>query len=96
MYINNANLPSAHLNKLCMFSMFQVRTPTGTLIDLILHSWGNTMNIDIYMSARDFGHIDGLCGHFDGDGSNDFKKRDGTAVDGHINHTFSESWRFIC
>lgn len=77
-----------------VFAM-QVRTPIGTIVDIELHRWGPTMNIDIYMSAKDMGNSDGLCGYFDGDPTNDFIGRDGQTSTGNNDYVFSDSWRFI-
>ncbi|XP_053387565.1 von Willebrand factor D and EGF domain-containing protein-like [Mercenaria mercenaria] len=73
---------------------YKVTTPIGTIVDISLHRWGKTMNIDIYLSAKDFGNMDGLCGYFDGDNTNDFRHRDGVTVsNGNNDYAFSNSWR---
>jgi hypothetical protein len=54
------------------------------------------MNIDVYMSAKDFGNVAGLCGNFDGDASNDLEHRDGTiSNDKNRSYKFADSWRFV-
>ncbi|XP_060574456.1 uncharacterized protein LOC132732110 [Ruditapes philippinarum] len=71
---------------------YLVRTPIGTMIEILL--WGNVMNIDVYMSAKDFGNVAGLCGNFDGDRSNDLEHRDGTiSDDNNRSYKFADSWR---
>ncbi|XP_053387636.1 uncharacterized protein LOC123541916 isoform X2 [Mercenaria mercenaria] len=74
---------------------YRVRTPIGTIIDIFLHTWSDTMNIDIYMSAKDFGNIVGLCGYFDGDRSNDLLHRDNVTIssDNNWSYKFADSWR---
>ncbi|XP_060561563.1 uncharacterized protein LOC132721299, partial [Ruditapes philippinarum] len=74
---------------------YKVRTPIGTIIDIALHGWSNTMNIDIYMSAKDYGNVDGLCGTFDGDRSNDLLHRDNKTIsdDDNRSYRFADSWR---
>ncbi|XP_053387193.1 uncharacterized protein LOC123542679 [Mercenaria mercenaria] len=74
---------------------YKVRTPIGTIIDIFLHTWSDTMNIDIYMSAKDFGNMVGLCGYFDGDVSNDLLHRDSVTIsnDDNWSYKFADSWR---
>ena len=75
---------------------FQIITPIGTVIDVSLHGWSNTMNIDIYMFAKDFGNVDGLCGNFDGNKSNDLLHRDKVTIsfDDNRSFRFADSWRY--
>jgi hypothetical protein len=64
------------------------------MIEILI--WGNVMNIDVYMSAKDFGNVAGLCGNFDGDISNDLEHRDGTISDDYNrSYKFADSWRFV-
>ncbi|XP_060602735.1 uncharacterized protein LOC132755828 [Ruditapes philippinarum] len=71
---------------------YLVRTPIGTMIEILL--WGHVMNIDVYMSPKDFGNVAGLCGNFDGDRSNDLEHRDGTiSYDNNRSYRFADSWR---
>ncbi|XP_060587375.1 von Willebrand factor D and EGF domain-containing protein-like [Ruditapes philippinarum] len=74
---------------------YKVRTPIGTIIEIALHGWSNTMNIDIYMSAKDYGNVDGLCGTFDWDRSNDLLHRDKKTIsdDDNRSYRFADSWR---
>ncbi|XP_053387563.1 uncharacterized protein LOC123542645 isoform X2 [Mercenaria mercenaria] len=77
---------------------YKVTTPIGTIVIINLHSWGKTLDIDIYLSAKDFGNIDGLCGYFDGNRNNDFRHRDGSESaisNGYYYHEFTESWRLL-
>lgn len=55
----------------------------------------NTMNVDIIMSAKDFGKTEGLCGNFDGNPSNDFVRSDGGTSNNNADYAFSESWRYM-
>ncbi|XP_053378774.1 uncharacterized protein LOC123526132 [Mercenaria mercenaria] len=71
---------------------YRVRAPTGTIIDITLRR-SKFMNIDVYMSPRDFGNLDGLCGYFDGIVANDFLHRDGNISNGNADYRFSDSWR---
>ncbi|XP_053378775.1 uncharacterized protein LOC123526134 [Mercenaria mercenaria] len=71
---------------------YRVRAPTGTVIDITLER-SKFMNIDVYMSPRDFGNVEGLCGYFDGNVANDFVHRDGSRSNGNNDYKFSESWR---
>jgi hypothetical protein len=54
------------------------------------------MNIDIYMSAKDYGNVDGLCGTFDGNRSNDLLHRDKMKIsdDDNLSYRFADSWRY--
>jgi hypothetical protein len=56
------------------------------------------MDIDIYLSAKDFHNTDGLCGYFDGDRNNDFRHRNGsqssTSNDYYGYTDFIKSWRY--
>ncbi|XP_060586574.1 uncharacterized protein LOC132742244 [Ruditapes philippinarum] len=73
---------------------YLARTPMNTIIDISLHMWSDTMNIDVYMSPKDFGNVAGLCGNFDGDRSNDLEHRDGTiSYDDNRSYNFADSWR---
>ncbi|XP_060578581.1 von Willebrand factor D and EGF domain-containing protein-like [Ruditapes philippinarum] len=78
---------------------YKVITPIGTVIIVNLHSWGRTMDIDIYLSAKDFHNTDGLCGYFDGDRNNDFRHRNGsqssTSHDYYGYTDFIKSWRLL-
>ncbi|XP_060586572.1 uncharacterized protein LOC132742242 [Ruditapes philippinarum] len=52
------------------------------------------MNIDVYMSPKDFENVAGLCGNFDGDRSNDLEHRNGTiSYDDNKSYRFADSWR---
>ena len=58
------------------------------------------MNIDITMAPKDLKNIEGLCGQFDNDPSNDFLHADGTKsektpenINSHFSK-FTESWRY--
>ncbi|XP_045184975.2 von Willebrand factor D and EGF domain-containing protein-like [Mercenaria mercenaria] len=74
---------------------YKVITPIGTIIDIALHggSYQNTMNVDIIMSAKDLGNVQGLCGYFDGNRYNDFLRSDGVQSSNNNDYKFSESWR---
>ncbi|XP_060567990.1 von Willebrand factor D and EGF domain-containing protein-like, partial [Ruditapes philippinarum] len=74
---------------------YRVRTPIGTIIEITFIGWSSTMNIDIYMSAKDFGNVDGLCGTFDGNRSNDLLHRDNKTIsnDNNRSYRFADSWR---
>ena len=37
------------------------------------HYWG--VRVDIFPSVRDYQHVRGLCGNFDGDRNNEFRHR---------------------
>jgi hypothetical protein len=68
----------------------------NTIIEISLHMWSDTMNIDVYMSPKDFGNVAGLCGNFDGDRSNDLEHRDGTiSYDNNRSYKFADSWRYV-
>ncbi|XP_060598147.1 uncharacterized protein LOC132751939, partial [Ruditapes philippinarum] len=72
---------------------YKILTPTGTKIVANLH-YGNTMNIDVFISAKDFGKTEGLCGLCDANSSNDFVHSDGsTSNNRNADYKFSESWR---
>ncbi|XP_060567989.1 von Willebrand factor D and EGF domain-containing protein-like [Ruditapes philippinarum] len=74
---------------------YRVRTPIGTIIEITFIGWSNTLDIDIYMSAKDYGNVDGLCGTFDGDRSNDLLHRDKKTIsnDNNRSYRFADSWR---
>ena len=58
-----------------------------------LHRGGNTMNVDIIISAKDFGKTEGLCGFCDGNPTNDFLHKDGTtSYNRNADYKFSDSW----
>jgi len=80
--------------------VLQVYTPIGTRIVIkLIHYWGEAMNIDIFMAPKDRNNIDGLCGNFDGNPSNDLLHRDGVTMSqtvttrrGH-HIEFANTWR---
>jgi hypothetical protein len=55
------------------------------------------MNVYIYLSSKDEGRTDGLCGQYDKNDSNDFLLREQgpnkDVVENNDDHRFSESWR---
>ncbi|XP_062587324.1 von Willebrand factor D and EGF domain-containing protein-like [Saccostrea cucullata] len=59
--------------------------------------WSGHYNIDLEIlpSAMDIGNADGLCGYFDGDRENDFRRRNSTITDDisqSYPNDFSRSW----
>ena len=51
------------------------------------------MNVDIIISAKDFGKTEGLCGFCDGNPTNDFLHKDGTtSYNRNADYKFSDSW----
>ena len=44
------------------------------------------LNVNVYLPSEDYGKTEGLCGTWDGDATNDFKKRN---TDEYVPHTIS-------
>ncbi|XP_060598974.1 uncharacterized protein LOC132752641 isoform X3 [Ruditapes philippinarum] len=81
-------------------SKYEIYTPIGSKISIhLLDGWANgrNMNVDIYLSSKDEGRTDGLCGQYDKNDSNDFLLREQgpnkDVVENNDDHRFSESWR---
>lgn len=53
---------------------FQITSLTGIKVVGYLRGWG--MNIEIYVTGSELRRVEGLCGSFDGDSSNDLKVKD--------------------
>ena len=71
----------------------QIKTVGGARIVATLLRRG--MNIDIYLSAADFGKTEGLCGTYDQDPNNDFIPKGQTMSVGRPQvDQFIESWRY--
>jgi len=60
--------------------ILQIYLPHGTLVEVYYFrsKWWSTMNIQIYPSPEDMGKLEGLCGNFNGDRSDDLRHSDGT------------------
>ncbi|XP_053387633.1 von Willebrand factor D and EGF domain-containing protein-like isoform X3 [Mercenaria mercenaria] len=81
---------------------YTVFTPIGTKITITLHrssTYAKFMNIDIVMAPKDKNNVQGLCGNFDGDMTNDLVHSDGTISElknkrgGSHHEDFANSWR---
>ncbi|XP_060592828.1 uncharacterized protein LOC132747457 isoform X4 [Ruditapes philippinarum] len=76
---------------------YDVFTPIGTKITITIFDKGQ-MNIVITMAPKDLYNIEGLCGQFDNNTTNDFRHKDGTVSEqNYINYMnnyadFTESW----
>ncbi|KAH3842449.1 hypothetical protein DPMN_115944 [Dreissena polymorpha] len=57
-------------------SVWEIITPIGTTIEVMINPYSETyrwfMNVQLFMSPRDFNATDGLCGDYDGNSNNDF------------------------
>ncbi|XP_053377681.1 neurogenic locus notch homolog protein 1-like isoform X15 [Mercenaria mercenaria] len=73
-------------------NLYNIYTPTGTKITVsLLYGY---INVDIAMAPKDLNNVEGLCGYFDNDISNDFRHRDGTTSGlDWKDDDFSNSWR---
>lgn len=79
--------------------------PSGTTVSISLRNWPDpyTLHLDIVItpSLRDFNNTQGLCGIFDNDAYNDFRRSNGvmdsvnTQKSYFVNHPkeFSKSWQ---
>ncbi|XP_070570349.1 von Willebrand factor D and EGF domain-containing protein-like [Ptychodera flava] len=72
---------------------FRIKMPSQATIRVVTSS--THLNIYLDVPGDDFQHSDGLCGTFDHDSSNDYRKRDGSTLSytGRRPDAFSESWR---
>ncbi|WAR01759.1 VWDE-like protein [Mya arenaria] len=56
---------------------YKVVFNTGMIVSIYVMTWGKyVLNIDIYPSPDDFGQVEGLCGNFNGDPTDDLAYRD--------------------
>ncbi|KAH3853836.1 hypothetical protein DPMN_096371 [Dreissena polymorpha] len=80
--------------------------PYGTSIEVyyFVSTWWSPMNVYIYPSPADMNNVEGLCGHFNGNWSDDFVHRNGAKTLSHSSYwrwwwwggdpvDFSKSWK---
>ncbi|XP_048750156.2 uncharacterized protein LOC125662024 [Ostrea edulis] len=77
---------------------YKVYFPSGTTLSIYILDWRGYYNIDLEIlpSAPDVGNAEGLCGYFDGEVNNDFRRRNSTFSDSirlRYPNDFSRSWR---
>ena len=58
--------------------LLQFYFPHGTVVDVSVSRWRwFLVNVNIYASPADVNNVEGLCGYFNGDITDDFRLREG-------------------
>ncbi|XP_062619832.1 von Willebrand factor D and EGF domain-containing protein-like, partial [Saccostrea cucullata] len=93
MYLNGDLTPGTDVIRKGGGKTYEVILPTGAVVYVM--TGNGFFNVKMLASALDYKNTEGLCGNFDGDRNNDFRKRDGELYTrgGKQPNEFSLSWR---
>lgn len=67
--------------------------PNKVRVVAYVSSW--RLNIEIYATSREYRRTEGLCGSFDGTGSNDLRVKGSNRTQGEQLVDIIESWRYM-